>query len=39
MAKASETEQYVLLPQRGLRATGRGINPDASAFLRSAEGS
>jgi subtilisin len=35
MAKASRTEQYVLLPASGLRAKGRGINADAQSFLRS----
>jgi len=35
--KASATEQYVLLPARGLRAMGRSANPDAQEFLRGAE--
>lgn len=37
MAKATETEQWVLLPTEGLRAKGRGVSADAQAFLRSAE--
>ncbi len=35
MAKATKNLQYVLLPATGLRAGGRGANPDAQAFLRS----
>jgi len=38
MAKASPTEQYVLLPARGgLRLSGRGVSAEAQDFLRSAE--
>ncbi len=37
MAKATTTEQYVLLPAQGLRAKARGASADAHAFLRSAE--
>ena len=37
MAKASETQQYVLLPPSGLRARGRGVSTEAQDFLRSAE--
>ena len=36
MAKATKTEQFVLLPPTGLRAGGRGISPDAQAFFRAA---
>jgi subtilisin len=35
MAKTADTEQYVLLPPRGLRA-GRTASPEARAFLQSA---
>ena len=37
MAKASETQQYVLLPPSGLRARGRSASLEAQDFLRSAE--
>jgi len=38
MAKASQTEQYVLLPARGgLRLSGRGVSSEAQGFLRNAE--
>ena len=36
MAQATMTQQYVLLPAQGLRATGRGATPGMQAFLRSA---
>ncbi len=37
MTKASETEQFVLLPARGLRAASSTTSPEALAFLRGAE--
>jgi subtilisin len=37
MAQATTTQQYVLLPAQGLRATGRGATPGVQAFLRSAQ--
>lgn len=37
MAKASTTQQYVLLPPGGLRAIGRSVTPGVQAFLRSAQ--
>lgn len=36
MAQPGTTQQYVLLPAQGLRATGRGATPGVQAFLRSA---
>ena len=36
MAQATTTQQYVLLPAQGLRATGRSATPGMQAFLRSA---
>jgi len=37
MAHTGTTQQYVLLPPRGLRATGPGASPGVQAFLRSAQ--
>jgi subtilisin len=37
MAKRAATEQYVLLPARGLRARATGGDPEAREFLLSAE--
>ncbi len=37
MAQAPSTQQYVLLPARGLRATGRTATPSAQTFFRSVE--
>ncbi|HEX2191748.1 MAG TPA: S8 family serine peptidase [Acidimicrobiales bacterium] len=34
-ALAAATQQYVLLPPQGLRATGQGITPGLQGFLRS----
>lgn len=36
MSQATTTQQYVLLPAQGLRATGRGATRGVQAFLRSA---
>ena len=36
MAKATKTDQWVLLPPSGLHARGRGVSADAIAFFRSA---
>jgi len=37
MAKATETEQYVLLPPQGLRARAATASPEALDFLRTAD--
>ena len=37
MAQSASTEQYVLLPSRGLRGGGPRVTPGTHAFLRSAQ--